>query len=111
MVTTNNDTLRITDKTTTLHIILPVTITAAGAMITCLVLFAVSCCVHQVRIKRSRMMTVNLERHYDTIREPIYESIVSDKLSSPTNYPSIDDSSCQTNEAYQKTTDCAKYYK
>ena len=111
--TTNyvNDTLRVIDKVTTLHIILPVTITAAGVMITCLAFFIVSCCVYRVRVKRSRTMTANLERPYETILEPIYESIVGDKLSTLTDYPSLDNSSCHANEAYQKTADCAEYFK
>ena len=119
-VTTNNVTLTNdttadlhTDVAITLHIILPVTVTAAGVTITCLVLmfFVISCCVYHIRMKRSRMMTANLERHYETIAEPIYESIVNDKLSTLTDYPSIDDDCCHANEAYQKTTDCVEHYK
>ena len=65
------------------------------------VIIVVVICIYQIRKRRRQALCRNLERHYETVDEPIYETILNNNYSKSEEWS---DFNTNCNEAYQKVS-------
>ena len=109
-----NDT--ITDDTESLgpsYIYVMISVSASLFMTVGMSVIIIVICIHHVRKRRRMTLGRNLERHYETVNEPLYETVLNQTHHDTDSKKQMwSDFNTNSNEAYQKPNDilCDKNY-